>query len=204
MFDLSFHADDFPASRHTEKTWNVFGLSSNEIMLFGANYSGSIRLWRVTISKSESSISWKTIKFLIPSESRLMFRRNYDEYNSTSLVFKLRDNIYLFVNRDPSPYPLRYARVTSCRFNIKEEKYYDNDVSGLPLNICRIISAITDKEETYCLLLCLVDLGLQYGVRLLFFNEADGIHHKMKDSNFLNSICKKAPAHSFDTLVRME
>ena len=102
-----------------------------------------------------------------------------------------------------------YQNVTSVRFNIQEQKYYENDVSGLPWNIYRIISAITDKEETYALLLCLVDLGvsgsgLQYRALLMFFNDADGFDHKMNNSNFLKSLCKEGLAHSFDTLVRMK
>ena len=206
LFDLSSHADGSPSSCHATNTWKLVGLSSNEIILLGVNYSGTINVWRVTISKSEFSITWKIIKFSPASDTSLMFRRNYDKDNATltSFVFKLRDNIYLFSNWAVSRYPMHYPRVTSCRLNIKEEKYYDNDLSASPWNICRIISVITDEEETYSLLLCIVDSGLQYEMRLIFFNEADGFQHKMNNSNFSNYFCKEVLAHSFDTLVRIK
>ena len=206
LFDLSSHTDGSPASCHAANTWKVVGLSSNEIILLGVNYSGSINVWRVRISKLGSSISWKSIKFSPASDTSLMFRRNYDNDNltSTSFVFKLRDNIYVFSNWGISRYPMHYPKVTSCRLNIKEEKYYDNDVSASPWNICRIISVRTDEEETYSLLLCLVDSGVQYEMRLIFFNEADGFRHKMNNSNFSNHFCKEVLAHSFDTLLRIK
>ena len=219
--DLSSHAKELSASCHWEKmTWKLFELSSNEIILLGAvdapisgyyPFSGSIRLWRGTLNKSGSSISWKVIEFSGPSKTSFVFRRKYEKENSTSLVFKLRDNIYLFENwLLPRQFQkVSYPNVNSVRFNIQEQKYYENDVSGLPWNIYRIISAITDKEETYALLLCLVDLGvsgsgLQYRALLMFFNDADGFDHKMNNSNFLKSLCKEGLAHSFDTLVRMK
>ena len=195
----------------------VLTASLNEIFLLGApeDKVDCSYIWRGTMNKECSNISWKHINVSLPH----MYLRTR---NLSSSIFKLRNNVYFLENRETarlfSPHEQNMiSRYVGGRLNIQEEKYHRYEY-WVPTSIKHIISATTDKNEVFALIRCAVNderLGSREHATVnrrsaryvvMYFDEDNGFCHTMNNKQLQRpfSGLKNDSECSFDKLIRIK
>ena len=217
VFDLYTHCQAFAVSCSSRKNWMVLTASSNEIFLLGApeDKADCTHVWRGTMNKDSSNISWKHINVSLP-------HMDLKTRNLSSSIFKLRNNIYFLENRKQASVFSSYEQnMISCyvggRLNIQEEKYHRYEYWA-PASIKHIISATADKNEIFALILCAVNEERiesreqaivdrrSVQMRLMYFDEESGFLHSMNNQELQRPFIglKNDSECSFDKLIRIK